>query len=290
MTSSIAGWFCLLVAAAAATSGQAGSLPEFKTGQYDITFEESSPEAAPATVVDRLFIDQEPPAYNIATEKFRVWVPKAYAHDQEWGLFVWVDPGDVPHIAEEWENVLSEHKLLAIAAYRSGNGRHTGTRIQLALDAAFNMRRRFHITPRRVYISGHSGGGRVASMAGVAYADVFSGAFPMAGVNFYKPTPAPGGRQYPPSFAPMGPILAEAKRRNRYVLLTGTKDFNRENTRGVYQRGFKAEGFRHVLYLDVPDMGHVRPPGEWFARGLDFLDQDDAPPRAKATARAKTRR
>jgi hypothetical protein len=286
MTAPIAGWFCLLMAAT--TPAQAGDFPEFKTGQYDITFEESSLDAAPAEVVRRLFLDQEPPAYDIATETFRVWVPNAYAHDREWGLFVWVDAGDRPRIPEEWEEILSEHKLLAIAAYRSGNPRHPATRIQLAVDAAFNMRRRFHITPRRVYISGLSGGGRIASMAGIAYADVFSGTFPIVGANFYKPMPAPGGRHYPPSFAPVGTILAAAKRRNRFVLLTGSKDFNRENTRDVYRRGFKAEGFRHVLYLEVPEMGHALPSGEWFAKGLDFLDQDDPPPRAKA--KAKTRR
>ena len=33
MTSSIAGWFCLLLAAT--TSAQAGDFPEFKAGQYE---------------------------------------------------------------------------------------------------------------------------------------------------------------------------------------------------------------------------------------------------------------
>src|SRR5438067_2390611 len=283
MTSPVAGWFCLLMAAT--TSAQAGDFPEFKTGQYDITFEESSPDTAPAEVVRRLSVDQEPPAYEIAAEKFHVWVPKVDAHDREWGLFVWVDAGDTPRIPEDWEKVLSEHKLLAIAAYHSGNPRHPASRLQLAVDAAFNMRRRFNITPRRVYISGLSGGGRVASMVGIAYADVFSGTFSIVGANFYKPMPAPGGRHYPPSFAPVGTILADAKKRNRFILLTGSKDSNRENTKDVYRRGFKAEGFRHVLYLEVPDMGHALPSGEWFAKGLDFLDQDDPPPKAKAKTR-----
>jgi hypothetical protein len=285
VTLPMTGWLCLLMSAT--MSAPPGDFPEFKTGQYDIAFEESSPDTAPAEVVRRLDLDQGPPAYDIATEKFRVWVPREYAHDRAWGLFVWVDAGDTPRIPEEWEKILSEHKLLAIAAYRSGNRRNTASRMQLAVDAAFNMRRRFNITPRRVYISGVSGGGRIASMVGVAYADVFSGTFPIVGANFYKPVPASGGRHYPPSFAPVSSILADAKKRNRFVLLTGSKDFNRENTKDVYRRGFKAEGFRHVLYLEVPDMGHAVPAGDWFAKGLDFLDQDDAPP---PKAKAKTRR
>src|SRR5215469_15785698 len=130
----IAGWFCWLLAAT--TPAQAGDFPEFRTGEYDITFEESSPDAAPAEVVRRLSVDQELPAYDLATENFHVWVPKMYAHDRKWGLFVWVDAGDTPRIPEDWEKVLSEHKLLAIAAYRSGNRRHPATRLQLAVDAA----------------------------------------------------------------------------------------------------------------------------------------------------------
>ena len=250
MTSPMTGWLCLLMSAT--MSAPPGDFPEFKTGQYDITFEESSPDTAPAELDRRLDVDQEPPAYDIATEKFHVWVPNAYAHDSEWGLFVWVDAGEAPRIHEDWEKVLAEHKLLAIAAYHSGNRRHAVSRMQLAVDAAFNMRRRFNITPRRVYISGVSGGGRVASMVGIAYADVFSGTFPIVGANFYKPIPAPGGGHYPPAFAPVGTILARAKERNRFVFLTGSKDFNRKNTKDVYRRGFEAEGFRHVLYLEVP--------------------------------------
>ena len=91
MTSPMTGWLCLLISATMSTPP--GDFPEFKTGQYDITFEESSPDTAPAEVVRRLDVDQGPPPYDIATEKFHVWVPNAYAHDREWGLFVWVDAG-----------------------------------------------------------------------------------------------------------------------------------------------------------------------------------------------------
>jgi hypothetical protein len=280
MTSTIAGWLCLLVAAT--TFVQQGDFPDFKTGRYEVSFKESSPDAVPVELARRLNMDQEPPEYDIAAEKFQVWVPKAYAHDREWGLFVWIDAGDMPQIPEDWEKILSEHKLLAIAAHHSGNQRNLSLRVRLAVDAAFNMRRRFNIAPRRIYVSGVSGGGRVASMVGITYADRFAGTFPVVGVNFYKPVPAFEGGYYPPSFVPGARVLAEAKKRSRFVLLTGSKDFNRDNTKAVYRRGFKAEGFRHVLYLEVPGMGHSRPSGEWFDKGLDFLDQDDPPPKAKA--------
>ncbi len=135
------------------------------------------------------------------------------------------------------------------------------------------MSKRFHINPDRVYVSGLSGGGRTASMLGVAYADVFSGTFPIVGANFYRPIPtADPGKSWMPTYRPEAAILEPAKAKNRYVLLTGEDDFNRENTRRVFQHGFEPEGFRHILYLEVPGMGHAHPPAEWFARGIEFLD------------------
>ena len=105
-------------------------------------------------------------------------------------------------------------------------------------------------------------------MLGVAYADVFTGAFPMVGVNFYKPV-ATGevNKAWLPVYRPEEQFLATAKARGRFVLLTGEDDFNRENTLRVHRDGFQAEGFRHTLYLEVPGMGHTHPPGRLARQG-----------------------
>ncbi|HWE37126.1 MAG TPA: hypothetical protein VG406_11215 [Isosphaeraceae bacterium] len=265
-------------------TARADDFPDFKPGAQDITFAETSPDATPKEMVWRFNAPDEPPDYDITREKFRIWISDKYSHEETWGLFVWVDPGSTPRLPVEWGRELADRKLLAISAYDSGNDRHTYFRCRLAVDGAFNMRKRFHIDPRRVYISGGSGGGRVASILGISYADIFAGAFPIVGADFYKAVLTPdGGAFYPPSFFPDAKVLAAAKRRNRYVLLTGSKDTNRDNTRSVFRRGYKAEGFRHILYLEVPKMGHAWPPADWFAKGLDFLDKDDSPKARKAS-------
>ena len=38
-----------------------------------------------------------------------------------------------------------------------------------------------------------------------------------------------------------------------------------------YEHGFKKEGFKHALLLEVPGMAHSPPPPEWFDKGLEFL-------------------
>ncbi len=255
---------------------QGADYPKFSAGEYDVVFQEAAPESSDRELKRRFDAKEAPPAYDVAKEKFRIVVPKSYRHDAAaWGLFVWVDASPVPNIPSDWLPVLAEKKLLVVAANNSGNARALFDRCRMAIDAAHNMKQRFHVNPGRVYVSGASGGGRVSSMLGVAYADIFSGSFPMIGVNFYKPvSTGAANKAWLPIYEPDADILAQAKSKNRYVLLTGEKDFNRENTQRVYKDGFQAEKFRNVLYLEVPDLGHSRPSAEWFVKGLGFLDSD----------------
>ena len=108
-------------------------------------------------------------------------------------------------------------------------------------------------------------------MLGVAYADVFTGTLCCCGVNFYKDIVAAAGQYYPATFTPDPGALLLAKRNGRFVLLTGEHDENRDNTQRVSVSGFKREGFRNVLFVEVPAMNHSMPPAANFGAALDFL-------------------
>jgi hypothetical protein len=240
--------------------------------QSDVTFKEASPKATKAEVKRRLHIEGDLPEYDVTKEKFQLVVPSEYAKDAGWGLFVWINAGDDPGIPRDLGPLLVKHKLLAIAAYKSGNDRYVVDRIRLAVDAAHNVQKDYTIDPKRVFVSGISGGGRIASMAGVAYADVFTGTFPICGVNFYKRIPLGGDKVLLSYYVPVAEVLKTAKASCRYVLMTGEKDFNHDQTKLVYDKGFKAEGFKNVLLIDVPGLEHAVPGPEWLEKGLTFID------------------
>jgi predicted esterase len=259
----------LLVAALAL---QAGKHPPMKPGANDVTFEKSGPLCDADEIKARFRAKEDAGPYDVTKEKFRVVLPKSYAPSAKWGLFVFVNAGDEPGLPAEYEPLLEKHKLIGVAAYRSGNGRNIFDRFRLAIDAAVNLPARLSIDPKRVYVSGFSGGARVASMLSVAYADLFTGAIPFCGVNFYLDIPSEGERFWPRDYIPVDEAVAIGKSSGRYVLVTGEKDSNLKNTRAVYEHGFRQEGFKHVLLLEVPGMGHATPPAEWFDKGLNFLD------------------
>ncbi len=230
-------------------------------------------QADAAEVKMRLHSIENPAAIDLSKEKFQIIVPATYRHSERWGVFIWISPGDTPAIPADWEAVLAVRKLLFVGAFKSGNPRNIFDRFRLAVAANTGMRERFNVDERRVYVSGFSGGGRVASMLGVAYADMFSGAMPFMGVNFYEDIPAGDGKTtFHPDFIPDDEVLAIAKKACRYVLVTGEKDFNRAATKSVFEEGYRKQGFASVHYLEAPGIGHGMPSGTWLERGLEFLD------------------
>lgn len=222
----------------------------------------------------RLHSIEDPAAIDLAKEKFQIIVPATYRHSERWGLFIWISPGDTPAIPAEWEPVLAARKLLFAGAFKAGNPRSVFDRMRLAIAANTGLRERFNVDSRRVYVSGFSGGGRVASMLGVAFADMFSGTMPFMGVNFYEDVPSGDGKStLGANFIPDAEVLAIARKSCRYALVTGEKDFNRPGTKSVFEQGYKKEGFANVIYLEAPGIGHNLPPATWLERGLEFLDE-----------------
>src|SRR4051794_9575740 len=172
-----------LVAAAPASRPASAAASQPVTGAFTLQFTDRSPLSAIKEQVGRFGWRMEQMRgpkdeadYELPKETFDVVVPDAYApNDPGWGLLVWVSPGGRGSPPRAWLDALAKHKLIWIGAERSGNERAIWCRVGLAVDAVVNMQRRFRIDPSRVYVSGMSGGGRSASMIGLAYADVFAG-------------------------------------------------------------------------------------------------------------------
>lgn len=246
--------------------------PALAPGSQIIRFPASAVQSSAEEVKARLHSIEDPGAFDITTEKFQLIVPKNYKPAEAWGLFIWISAGDDARIAPDWEAALAERKLLFIGAVQSGNKRNIFDRIRLAVDASVGMRKRCRIDEQRIYVSGFSGGARVASMVGVCFADLFSGALPFMGVNFYTDVVGSDGKKYGLSYLPDDEVLELARKKGRFVLFTAEKDFNRPNTLAAFEQGFQKEGFAAVTTLEVPALGHALPDGKWLAKGLDFLD------------------
>jgi dienelactone hydrolase len=253
----------LVATTAVAPTASAGDAP--RTGIYQVSFTERSPESAYERMAARYGSWKPTPdpeeVYRIEDEPFDVNVPADYDGTVAYGLIVHTDAGSTgnPYV---YKDLMGPHKLIWIGAAKVPNERRVACRWGLALDAVWNMTRRYRIDPKRIYATGMSGGGRCASMIAPTYADVFTGgALYVVGCN------AP---QWPDE-KKIGKPIHELAIGHRFAFLTGEKDFNRQDTKSVLE-AYKGAGFKHVELFDTPGMGHEFAPPEVFGKAIDSVD------------------
>ncbi len=81
-----------------------------------------------------------------------------------------------------WKTVLDDKGVIFVSAAKSGNAENAiGRRMPLALLATHNIVQKFTVDTERVYVSGFSGGSRIALRLALGYPDLFKGAFLNAG-------------------------------------------------------------------------------------------------------------
>ena len=170
-----------------------------------------------------------------------------------------------------FEKALDELYLICVGAENSENGREPTERFQLAFDGMATVMRRYHVDPRRIYVTGFSGGGRMASMMHGAFADIVSGSVPIGGANAYKHVPQGTGKYWPAGYRkPSGEIFS-LFRRQRMVCVTGPKDFNYENVQGVV-RTLKRDGVNAEVF-DIPGLRHELPDEDGFLEAMSWVDE-----------------
>jgi hypothetical protein len=153
---------------------------------------------------------------DLAQETFALAVPSQPPPPKGYGLIVFVPPWDSEKFPGEWLPVLDRYGFIMVSAAHSGNDKTVlGRRAPLALLAEQNVVRHYPVDPERIFISGFSGGSRVAMQLAVAYPDVFRGAILNA-----------GGDRIGTSASPLPPrdLFLQFQSTSRLVYVTGDED------------------------------------------------------------------
>lgn len=209
-----------------------------------------------------------------AKETLHARLPTGYDPRRPAGLLVWVDAGPDGRPPEVFNAALDELGLIAIGAAASGNDRPVVERYQLALDAVATASTRWHVDPRRVYVTGISGGGRVSSILAACFPDVFTGAVPIVGLSVYTKVqlPAPAiGQFVRAGYERPGAGRFALFKQHRIAPMTGPLDMNygemTEATKILVRDGVPAKLFSY------DDMGHQLPTAERFMEAIRWVDE-----------------
>ena len=188
--------------------------------------------------------------------RFSLYVPPTYDPGNPPGIMVYISPtqsGDVP---DSWTAVLDAQNLIWIGAHKSGNRELVSRRVLFSILAPTVVNKHYVSDAERVYVSGLSGGGKVASRVATTQPGLFRGAMYNCGVD--------------PLDVDDDGVL-EKVRQNRFVFVTGEHDQARRPTRKVH-RAYGKRGIGNTLLLDIPNMSHRNPDSFHFREAIEFLD------------------
>jgi predicted esterase len=185
--------------------------------------------------------------------RYRARLPKNAAPS---GVLVFVKPIDSGELPENWAAELDRQNLIWIAADDFGNEQPRAQRILAAIAGLKLIESTTTIDAKRVYVAGMSGGGRIASQIITRFPQRFSGAMYIVGADFWTEAEAP-----------LQPRIAA----NRYVFVTGSRDFNHRDMRRIFSK-YQAAGVTQSLLMDLPGFGHEYPNAGQLKQAIEFLD------------------
>ena len=187
----------------------------------------------------------KPPAnwlgdYSSTKSEYALFVPPNYNPKQSYPMVLFISPGDGAGGWKEWEPVCKKEGIIFAAPYAAGNGVQGKKRVRIVLDVLDDVRRNYNVDADRTYITGHSGGGRIACSIGFALPEYFGGVLPCCSAGDLRDEPW---------------LRQRCIDRLSVGLLTGETDFNRaecERFRGPILAGV---GVRTKVWV-APNTGH----------------------------------
>jgi dienelactone hydrolase len=195
--------------------------------------------------------------FQLKNEAFFLHVPENYDGNEPFGILAFIAPGDSMALPEGWDRVLKDHKLIYLAPQKAGNTYPVSRRAGLTLAGILKLTKMCKIDPNRIYVTGLSGGARVAVRLAFFHPELIGGALPCGGADFYETVPKVHAQQTDEygavSVDPLSILMTRMK--VPFALITGTDDPRHGNLMDLYEGGFTKRNFRVKLF-DVPNMGH----------------------------------
>ncbi len=196
--------------------------------------------------------------YDSRQQHYQLFVPRDYDAAKAWPLVVFISPGDDPLGWRYWQKTCEKAGALFCAPFAAGNSCPAGQRTRIVLDMLDDVRRHYRIDPDQTYLTGFSGGGRMACTIAFALPEYFGGVAPVCGTN---PLPR------------LDALRHRVHDRLSVAFVTGENDFNRKENE-VYMAPLFAElGIRSKLWV-VPKMGHGVPPANVLGEVYAWLADD----------------
>ena len=208
---------------------------------------------SPARVPDG-FLDGN---YDSKQQTYELYIPEDYDKKKSWPAVVYVSPSSRGNSFPKFSALCRESKAIFIAPQNVGNNVPMPQRIRIVMDALDDARRILNIDPDRTYITGFSGGGRVACAIAYAVPEYFGGVMPLCA----------GGQLRQEVW-----LQQRVIDRLRVALVTGETDFNRGEVERLTFTMLEGQGVS-VRKRVVPKLGHGIPGTSTLKEAYQWLEE-----------------
>lgn len=203
----------------------------------------------------------EPPAdwlgdYESTAPQYELYVPPRRDPKKPLPMVLFISPSNEPMGWRAFESLCKQRGFVFAGPRGAGNDCPAKKRVRIVLDVLDDVRRKVPIDPDRTYVTGHSGGGRMACAVAFALPEYFGGVMPICA----------GADLRPETW-----LRQRVVDRLSVALLTGQTDFNRgevERLRGPY---LKEVGVRTKVWTQ-PGLGHAIPNERFLSEALRWLE------------------
>ena len=234
--------------------------------------------SARAKLIDRLAEKDIGSEYDLSQQPFAVYVPADYSSDKPLGVVVYMSNDGAAQTPTTLQPVLDKRHLIFIMAKTSNLslGEETG----LAIDAVYNLKSRYAIDDRRVFLMGS---GWIEDVA-LAVPDIFAGDVWIWNTGYWHNIPI-NRTEYCKAIGhpPSDRMLALAKHRP-HVFGFETDNYN-DGIRSLIPGVMTRDGFEHMFKAVIAgdDISYPNLKAEWFQNMLDMLESVSLAPSKSST-------
>lgn len=199
--------------------------------------------------------------YDSRQTTYELFVPAKLAKPAP--VIVFISASDAASGWKTWQQVCEQKGVIFAGPHGAGNNCPGPKRVRIVLDVLDDIRRQFPTDPDRTYLSGFSGGARIACQIGFALPEVIGGVAPICAGGELRPEPW---------------LRLRSIERTSVALITGKSDFNRGEVERLRGPMLTEVGVRTRVW--VFDMGHSTPPPKELQQVFAWLEEA-APARKK---------
>jgi pimeloyl-ACP methyl ester carboxylesterase len=240
-----------LTASAAPPQGYTAKVPVTGPTRLDWTFVGSNRSLTdpPADMLGKDF--------DSTKQSYELFVPVRKDSKKPAPAILFISASDEPGGWKAFEALCKEKGFVFIGVRGAGNNVPGPKRVRIILDCLDDVRRQIPLDPDRTYVSGFSGGGRIACAMAFALPEHFGGIIPLCAAGDLR------DEQW---------LRFRASDRLSAAMITGETDFNRGEVERWKGAMWKELGIRTKVWT-LPKMGHAIAPAATLAEAVVWLDE-----------------